>query len=369
MNRRAIIGMMIPMLMNAAPISAGTLQIGAPTVEDRRVTFPIMLEGDVAGGVSALDFRFNYDAVMFEPVSVMAGPVALEADKRVEWNVRTPGECIVVMMGMNQSLCQSGELAHVVLQRVSESGQGECRFAITRPTLSSYEGKVIAARGSSETMAFSSLAQELPQRDETNDEATGEPTATTETAAQSEERVKPPREDIEMNEGAGVVRNVLRRRPAVEASFERAGKDKDIEARPADPDVIPARPLGHVDRERLAAVDRMRDALPTPAIAAKEPSPPHEVPGTGKPPEPLPANGGEGRQAASDGGLIGAADAARNSVSAIENDRRADSRAVQASRSEEAQTPSRAPVRWGLVAIASLLVLAGLLIVRKRLFT
>ena len=40
---------------------AGTLRITKPTVDDSRVTVPVLVEGDVGDGVAAMDFVLNFD--------------------------------------------------------------------------------------------------------------------------------------------------------------------------------------------------------------------------------------------------------------------------------------------------------------------
>ena len=51
---------------------AGTLHVGAPTIDGHDYSFPILLSGDVEQ-VAALDFRLHYDPEVFEPVSAATG--------------------------------------------------------------------------------------------------------------------------------------------------------------------------------------------------------------------------------------------------------------------------------------------------------
>lgn len=100
-----------------------TLGIGNPTVEESQVTFPIVLSGAPPEGVSAMDFRFNYDPEVLQPVSVEAGASALKAGKRIMANVTQPGEYIVVMLGLSsgseQTGCTDGEIARIIMRAKS----------------------------------------------------------------------------------------------------------------------------------------------------------------------------------------------------------------------------------------------------------
>jgi hypothetical protein len=60
-------------------------------------------------------------------------------------NISAPGEYIVVMMGMNQTTCASGEVATVVMERVADSADSNWDLGIKRQTLSSLDGTVIAS--------------------------------------------------------------------------------------------------------------------------------------------------------------------------------------------------------------------------------
>lgn len=167
MNRRVtLLAISACAIFPALATWAGDVSLGAPSVANNQVTFPVSIGGDMGTGVSALDFRFHYDPAVFRPVSVDAGSAAVDADKRIEWNVRTPGECVVVMMGMNQTLCQAGEVAQVVLQRLGEAAAGDYSFSIARPTLASAEGDVIDAKGTEGTYSF-----EAPPKNDNPDSA------------------------------------------------------------------------------------------------------------------------------------------------------------------------------------------------------
>ena len=135
----------VALSVSAAAHGTGTLQISSPKVEGTQVTIPVMLGGDVGTGISALDFRLTYNPEVLRPVSASAGSAAASADKRVMANISAPGEYIVVMMGMNQTTCTSGEVATVVMERVADSADSKWDLGIKRQTLSSLDGTVIAS--------------------------------------------------------------------------------------------------------------------------------------------------------------------------------------------------------------------------------
>ncbi len=133
------------LITSVEAVAAGTLQIAPPKVEGNQVTIPVVLGGGSANAVSALDFRLTYNPEFLRPVSASAGTAASSADKRVMANVSAPGEYIVVMMGMNQATLTSGEVAKIVMERVSDSRDADWGLGIARPTLSSLDGAVIAS--------------------------------------------------------------------------------------------------------------------------------------------------------------------------------------------------------------------------------
>lgn len=134
------------MITSAAAHGVGTLAIGEMTVEGDRVIVPVVLGGDVQSGVSALDFRLQYDPSQYRPLAAEAGAAAVQADKRVMANLSNPGEYIVVMMGMNQKTCAPGEVARVVFERLPGESQASPDLGIARPTLSSVDGDVIESQ-------------------------------------------------------------------------------------------------------------------------------------------------------------------------------------------------------------------------------
>lgn len=125
---------------------AGSLYLGPPTVEDANYVFPVLL-GDSDGTVAALDFRLRYDPAVFEPVGTAMGASAAEAGKQVAANTPYPGEHIVVVMGLNQSVMAAGEIARVAMRNLEVPESGETALDIIDPAMSDPNGVEIAARG------------------------------------------------------------------------------------------------------------------------------------------------------------------------------------------------------------------------------
>jgi len=141
MNRLMLLGF----LLATATASGGTLQLGEPTVENDSIIVPVLLGGELSGGVGAMDFRFRYNAEALQPVSVAPGNAALSADKRVMSNMQSPGEYSVVMMGFNQTACGPGEAVRIVLQRLQSSDKN-WGLELVEPTMSSIDGYAIETR-------------------------------------------------------------------------------------------------------------------------------------------------------------------------------------------------------------------------------
>jgi hypothetical protein len=222
------------------------------------------LEGDTGGGVAAMDFRFNYDASRYKPLSVAAGQAAITADKRVEWNVRNPGECVIVMMGMNQNTCNPGDVAQIVFQRLDGAGNAESEFAVTRPTLSTLDGEGIAVEGSVQRVRFTpdNTVEPVEPDDGPADDSQGTRPGDTdapETPAGAETDAKN-QDDMPLQPSV-----ILDGIPA-------AGRAASAGSRTASTARAGASPAGtaaeQIDRERLAEADRMRGALPTPGTVA-----------------------------------------------------------------------------------------------------
>jgi hypothetical protein len=125
---------------------AGSLYLGPPTVEDDSYVFPVML-GESDGTVAALDFRLRYDPAVFEPAGTAMGVSAAEAGKQVAANTPYPGEHIVVIMGLNQSVMAAGEVARVAMRNIDVPESGETALDIIDPAMSDPNGVEVAARG------------------------------------------------------------------------------------------------------------------------------------------------------------------------------------------------------------------------------
>lgn len=146
MNRSVRILAVAVMLQSGLAWSAATLEIRGTKVESGRVILPVLLGGDVGPGVSAMDFRLTYNPNLLRPLVAEAGEAAVRADKRVMANLQTPGEYVVVMMGFNQSVCQSGEMVRIVMEPAADSLAGDWQVGIIGQTLSSLEGTVIESQ-------------------------------------------------------------------------------------------------------------------------------------------------------------------------------------------------------------------------------
>jgi len=132
----------------AAPQSfaVGSLGIGDVTVEDSLLIIPIVLGGDVSQGVSGLNFSLSYDPKVLEPVSAAPGAVALQANKDVQMNVPTPGELTIVVIGLNQTVFQLGEVARLTMRRVGSPEGGIIGLGLANPSLATRDGTEFEAR-------------------------------------------------------------------------------------------------------------------------------------------------------------------------------------------------------------------------------
>lgn len=139
----------------SAAVATGTLQIGDVTVENNQVVVPVVLGGDVGPGVSSLNFRLQYNPAALQPVLASVGDAAAGAEKQVLASTKQ-GEYIVVMMGMNQKTCSSGEVARIVLQQTGQAETSDWALGIANPTLSSSEGHVIE----SEALPYSGTSED-----------------------------------------------------------------------------------------------------------------------------------------------------------------------------------------------------------------
>ena len=246
---RIIIFLMVIAVAQGAAFGVGTLQIGDPKVEGNQVTIPVVLGGDVGGGVSALDFRLTYDPKILQPVSAVAGSSAANVDKRVMANMVAPGEYKVVMMGFNQTTCSSGEVVKVIMQRVGDSGTETGNLSLVGPTLSSADGALIDSEvlpGKGQQPAASPAIEDSPKGSAGKPEPAGAVNA-------GKPAESPARAPMPAPAGAGMTPT------AVSGS----------EAAPESPPValVPG-PKGRNLTVELAKADRLRAGIPNPGSDA-----------------------------------------------------------------------------------------------------
>ncbi len=184
MNRNTIV-LVTMVFASTAGYAVGTLQIGDVTVEGNRVVIPVVLGGDVGGGVSALDFRLHYNPDLLQPVSATAGATAAQASKQVMASAGQSGEYAVVMMGMNQTTCGQGEVASVVMQRKSDASVSDWGLGIERQTLSALDGSVIPSEAIPYEPPEGATSGDSQQPEKPNQPAKPEPPATANPAAQA----------------------------------------------------------------------------------------------------------------------------------------------------------------------------------------
>jgi len=142
---RRICSVVTLVLVQTGAWAIGTLQLGEATIENNQVIVPVWLSGEVGGGVAALNFRLNYNPEYLRPLSAMAGTAAQGAGKQVFANAKD-GEYIIVMVGMNETACSTGEVARIVLQQVGDGDTSQWGLGISNPGLASPDGEVIESR-------------------------------------------------------------------------------------------------------------------------------------------------------------------------------------------------------------------------------
>lgn len=129
--------------------AAGSIDLGRPRISDQHYEIPVILRG-ADGQASAMDFTLEYDPAVFRPVSVAAGPAALQANKQIMANSPAPGRYIVVMSGINQNTVDDGEVARVTLERIGDARGSSLR--VTRPTLAAADGSALSVSGGSRSL-------------------------------------------------------------------------------------------------------------------------------------------------------------------------------------------------------------------------
>ena len=183
------------LLFVSASSVAGTLRIGQPVVQGDQVTIPVLLEGDVAGGVAALSFQLNYDPSALEPRQASPGAAAQSAGKDVMTNVKEPGTYMVVMAGLNNGTLASGEVTNIVLERRGDDAS--TNISITGTTFASLQGDEIPSRGSTGNISFEQAEEDDTESDEeqapSEEEQAPDQETPGKTKGRSPSRSRPPR--------------------------------------------------------------------------------------------------------------------------------------------------------------------------------
>ncbi len=248
---------------------AGTVQFGSPVVTGSDVQVPVVLQGDVGAGVAAMDFRFTYDPSVLQPVGIIAGQAAAEARKTVSSNMVSPGEYVVVLFGMNQSVIQAGEVVTVAMKRVGEAASGESQIAINQTTLASLQGQEIASEGSTGTVSFTAP----PTQD--NGE-TPDPPVTPGDDPGNKPTPNPADPDVPDGSGGGTLPRFVSDSPSAE---DDADKDDEVTSPSNDPAVsglstVPSGSNMDSSRAKLAeasdALSQRRSALAVDAATVGE---------------------------------------------------------------------------------------------------
>lgn len=147
-------------IIESDAVGAVALQIGeAVEVEEGVVAVPVLLDHEGDRGVAALDFRVQYDPRVLAPISTVAGEVAQGAQKQVAGNVASPGEYVVVMMGLNQTECDAGEVARIAFELVEDEVL-ETTLTLSGATLSSRDGTAFPASGSTRRLRLATDASD-----------------------------------------------------------------------------------------------------------------------------------------------------------------------------------------------------------------
>lgn len=247
MRKSNLAAVMAVIVFASMPAMAGTLRIGQPVIEGETVTVPVVLEGEVAGGVAALSFQLNYDPAAVEPQQASAGAAAQSAGKEVMTNVKEPGTYMVVMAGLNSNTVTAGEVTNIVLQRRGDNSS--TNISITGTTFASLEGEEIPSRGSTGSISFGQPEQE--DGDDTGEEA---PDNEEETSNQENE----PEED---KTSEPVPINVADSDPAPRRTSDRASTVESpptVSSRPASQ---PSSPAGSETETDAGAAQELADAL------------------------------------------------------------------------------------------------------------
>lgn len=138
---------------------AGKLELGAPQVQGDQVVIPVNLTGDVGAGVASMNFDLKYDPAVLVPDRAVAGQAATQAAKSVSANSPADGSYRLVVMGLNQNVMQSGEVAQIVMRKVGEPSGGRSNMRIVDTTFAAADASEIPSRGDSQSLALDGSAQ------------------------------------------------------------------------------------------------------------------------------------------------------------------------------------------------------------------
>jgi hypothetical protein len=178
MKLRNWIALGICLALVAGTAQAGTLRIGSPNVNADEVVVPIVLDNSTNDPVVSMNFRFNYDPAVLEPVSASEGAVATAADKGVHANVKTPGQYNVLLFGMNYNTLESGEVASIVMRKIAQPESGEVALSIGNTTFTDADAQQIPSEGSRGSVRLEESAQDeeaddTPAREQEVDDVVG----------------------------------------------------------------------------------------------------------------------------------------------------------------------------------------------------
>ncbi len=139
----------------------GVLQFGNSRAgQNSRLTLPISIGGDVAGGVASLDFELTYDPQSVRVVGVEPGAASRQTGKQVQWHETEPGHMNVVVMGFNQETLQRGEVVQLTVEPIGDS-EGS-RIHVANSNFASTAGDLIPSRGSTASVKWDTKDQETP---------------------------------------------------------------------------------------------------------------------------------------------------------------------------------------------------------------
>lgn len=343
---------------------AGTLRIGAATVQGDRVTIPVVLDGDVGTGVSSVDFKFTYDPAVLEPVDTAAGAAATAAGKQVQTNTLEPGQYKVVMFGLNQTTIASGEVAQITMRKIGNSGTTD--VSVVEPNFADPNAVAIPSSGSSETLRLDANQEQdetTPDKQEDNSQNPQENTQ--DAAARNPSAPSFPQLGDGSENQATTDQATTPGRQSTSPDAARGGASSPSKS--SDPTAM----------QRLAraleATDQARGAVPTPtspdtpaptdSSASETAGTLDETQGTPQQTHATLRNSTETDRAASSAAPNGAV---RDQVAAL--DPASVTRAEESLASAAKEPPSTSKATWYWMG-AVIVVIAGLFLVRRKLFS